>query len=170
MSLARIAGVFYAMTFVTGTIALLARGRTGIVAGLLAGGCYVAVTLLFYVMFRPVNQRVSLIAALISLAGCAVGPLSLLHVVPSNINSLVFFGCYCLLIGYLIVASTFLPRMLGVLMACGGLGWLTFLGPSLARDLSPYNFAAGLAGEGSLTIWLLAVGVRGGAATSWRDH
>jgi hypothetical protein len=72
---------------------------------------------------------------------------------------LVFFGVYCLLIGYLIFRSTFLPRILGVLMAFGGLGWLTFLSPPLANYLSPYNLAPGMFGEGALTLWLLVVGV-----------
>ena len=74
-------------------------------------------------------------------------------------NPLVFFECYCLLIGYLIFRSTFLPRALGALMACSGLGWLTFLSPPLAHYLSPYNLAPGMLGEGALTLWLLAVGV-----------
>jgi hypothetical protein len=56
----------------------------------------------------------------------------------SNIG-IVFFGFYCLLIGYLIFRSTFLPRILGVLMAFAGLGWLTFLSPPLANYLSPYK-------------------------------
>ena len=71
----------------------------------------------------------------------------------------VFFGVYCLLIGYLIFRSAFLPRILGVLMAIAGLGWLTFLSPPLANHLSPYNLAPGILGEGLLTLWLLAIGV-----------
>ena len=74
-------------------------------------------------------------------------------------NPLPLFGIYCLLIGYLIVKSTYVPRFLGVLMAFGGLGWLTFLSPSLANQLSPYNFVPGIVGEGSLTLWLLIAGV-----------
>jgi hypothetical protein len=60
-----------------------------------------------------------------------------LHLAPYKISSLVFFGPYCLLIGYLIFRSTFLPRILGVLMALAGLGWLIFLSP-LAIYLSTY--------------------------------
>jgi hypothetical protein len=36
---------------------------------------------------------------------------------------LAFFGLYCLLIGYLIFRSTFLPRIIGVFMALAG--WAT---------------------------------------------
>jgi hypothetical protein len=71
----------------------------------------------------------------------------------------VFFGFYCLLIGYLIFRSTFLPRVIGVLMAFAGLAWLTFLSPPLANYLSPYNLAAGVLGEGSLSLWFLVMGV-----------
>jgi hypothetical protein len=44
-------------------------------------------------------------------------------------------------------------------MAFGGLGWLTFLSPQLAKDLSPYNLAPGMIGEGVLTVWLLTIGL-----------
>jgi hypothetical protein len=90
-----------------------------------------------------------------------------LHLVPSRINNLVFFGFYCLLIGYLIFKSTFLPRILGVLMAFGGLGWLTFLSPPLADYLSPYTLAPGILGEGALALWLLVIGVN---VQRWKER
>ncbi len=157
-STARTAGVFYMVTFLTGGVALFVRGGLGLAAGLIAGACYVVVTLLFYGIFKPVNRSLSLLAAFISLAGCAIGPLSRLHLAP-DISPLVFFGFYCLLIGHLIFWSTFLPRTLGVLMAFAGLGWLTFLSPPLATRLSPWVFAPGILGEGALTLWLLVNGV-----------
>ena len=73
--------------------------------------------------------------------------------------TLVFFGLYCLLIGFLIFKSTFLPRILGVLMALAGLGWLTFLAPPLANALSPYVLVLGFLAELSLMLWLLLKGV-----------
>ena len=73
--------------------------------------------------------------------------------------TLVFFGLYCLLIGFLIFKSTFLPRILGVLMALAGLGWLTFLAPPLANALSPYALVLGFLAELSLMLWLLIKGV-----------
>jgi len=159
---ARIAGVFYLLTFATGILALVVRGRPGAVAGLIAAACYVAVTLLFYVLFKPVNKGLSLLAALVSLAGVAVGPLQVRAVHP-----LVFFGFYCLLIGYLIYRSSFLPRMLGVAMAFASLGWLTFLSPALGQSLYPYNLAPGMIGEGALTLWLLVKGVD---ARRWKEQ
>jgi len=153
-SLARIAGVFYLFTFLTGGLALFVRGRLGMAAGLIAGACYIVVTLLFYHLFKPVNRNLALIAAFVSLVGIAVGPLQW-----KGVNPLVFFGFYCLLIGYLIFRSTFLPRTLGALMAFGGLGCLTLLSPPLANYLSPYNMAPGIFGEGALTLWLLVIGV-----------
>ncbi len=157
--IARIAGLVYLLVFVTGIFALFVRTRLGFAAGLIAAACYVSVTLLFYYIFRPVNRSLSLLAALLSLLGCVVGPLGLFVHALSYFNPLVFFGFYCLLIGYLIFTSTFLPRILGVLMAFAGLGWLTFLWPPLANSLSPYNFIPGIIGEGALTIWLIVMGV-----------
>lgn len=153
MDTGRIAGFFYLLTFVTGIAALVVRGSVGAAAGLAAAACYLAVTVLFYFLFRPVSKTVSLVAACISLAGIAVGPLR----VP-GVHPLAFFGVYCLLIGYLVYRSGFLPRALGVLMACSALGWLMYISPSFGQSLYPYNLAPGIIGEGSLTVWLLARG------------
>jgi hypothetical protein len=156
---ARIAGIFYLLTILTGSLTLLVHGplRSAMLLG--STVCYIAVTALFYGLFRPVDRGISAIAALVSLIGCALSILGLFHLGSGRLNPLVFFGCYCLLIGYLILRSTFLPGILGVLMAVGGLGWLTFVSPGLSNYLSPYNMAPGVLGETALTVWLLAVGV-----------
>jgi hypothetical protein len=73
--------------------------------------------------------------------------------------ALVFFGFYALLQGYLIIRSTFLPRILGVLSVLGGLGWLSFLYLPLGYRLFPYIAALGLLGAASLILWLLVFGV-----------
>jgi hypothetical protein len=99
-----------------------------------------------------------LLAAFFSLAGCANEVLRLFHLAPYKINSLVFFGPFCLLLGYLIFRSTFLPRVLGVLMAFAGLGWLIFLSP-LGNHLSTYLKVLGFLAEASLMLWLLVKGV-----------
>src|SRR5271166_2116475 len=97
-----------------------------------------------YVMFKPVNRSLSLLAALLSLAGCIVMTPGLFHPASIPISPLLFFGPYCLLIGYLIFRSTFLPRVLGVVMALAGLGWLAFLFPALPHYLSLSIEGAGI--------------------------
>jgi hypothetical protein len=109
-------------------------------------------------MFRPVNRSLSLLAAVFSLMGCVNDVLRLFNLAPSKISSLAFFGPYCLLIGYLIFRSTFLPRILGVLMALAGVGWLIFLSP-LASPLSTYLKILGFLAEASLMLWLIVKGV-----------
>ena len=72
---------------------------------------------------------------------------------------LVFFGLWCILIGYLIARSTFLPRIIGVLYALAGVGYPTLLWQPLAKYLYPYNLALAGPGEISLLLWLLVKGV-----------
>ena len=72
---------------------------------------------------------------------------------------LVFFGLWCVLTGYLIFRSTFLPRILGVLLLIDGLGWMTYMWPPLGHYLFPaIAVACGLA-EIPLQLWLLIFGV-----------
>jgi hypothetical protein len=77
----------------------------------------------------------------------------------ANAIGLVFDALFLLLIGYLILKATFLPRILGALLVIAGLGWLTYLFPPLASYLSPYNAIPGILGEGLLMLWLLVFGV-----------
>jgi hypothetical protein len=211
--IARITGVVYLLYFLTAVLGefflkgLVVDGdaaatatnilahqplyRLGLATGLIATACYIAVTTLFYELFKPVNRSLSLVAAFFSLVGCAIlafgglfqlAPLVVLGGSPylsvfkveqlralaqmflqlnteaANIY-LVFFGFYDLLIGYLIFRSAFLPRILGVLMALAGLGWLTFLSPPLGNHLSPYNLVLGFVAELLLMLWLLVMGV-----------
>jgi Domain of unknown function (DUF4386) len=74
-------------------------------------------------------------------------------------TTLVFFGLWCVLTGYLIFKSTFMPRILGVLLAIDGFGWMMFMSPPLAHYLFlPIAVACGVA-EIPLQLWLLIFGV-----------
>lgn len=84
--------------------------------------------------------------------------------------ALVFFGFHCLLAGYLIARSTFFPRILGLLLAIGGLGYLanifaTAIPPELAAQLFPYVMLPAGVAELALSLWLLIVGVN---VAKWR--
>jgi Domain of unknown function (DUF4386) len=80
---------------------------------------------------------------------------------------LVFFGLWCVLIGSLIFRSTFLPRILGVLLAIDGWGWMLYLSPPLAQHLFPFIAVASGLAEIPLMLWLLVVGVN---AERWKEQ
>lgn len=158
--LARIAGWCYVLNIATGSMALaLGRSPLGQVSSLVATAAYAAVTILFYALFKPVSVRLSRLAAVAGLVGCALGTYSLVAGVRAPIHPLACFGVYCLLIGWLIVRSTFLPRALGAALIVGGLSWLTFASPDLSRRLAPYNMVPGILVETALTLWLVIRGV-----------
>jgi Domain of unknown function (DUF4386) len=84
---------------------------------------------------------------------------------------LVFFGFDCLMMAYLIIRSTFFPRVIGVLLAIEGLCYLinsfaNFLAPQFAARFFPVLAASAIA-EISLCLWLLAMGVN---AERWKEQ
>lgn len=84
--------------------------------------------------------------------------------------ALVFFGFHCVLIGYLILRSTFFPRILGLLMMIGGVGYLAnifaaVIPPALAARLFPYIMLPAGVAELLLAMWLIVVGVN---VVKWR--
>jgi hypothetical protein len=172
---ARMTGVFWLLTVLTGTAAMVARtGPLAILVNLVSTACYAGATVFAYSLLKPVNRNVSLLGMVFSLVGCTIGELSALKLLGAKAPTVgfLFFGLHCCLVGYLILRSTFLPRVLGALMVFGGLGWLTFslsnlLSPSLARALSPWVMFPGIIGEVTLTFWLLVKGVN---VEGWREQ
>jgi hypothetical protein len=219
---ARITGVFYLLTILTGVFAqFFVSGRLvvfgdaattaanilahrslfewGFTVYLVEMACQVAVTALFYELLKPVSRSVSLVAAFLGLVGCTVKTFSrLFYLAPLfvlggahylsvfnreqlqalallflQVNdhgaaiALAFFGFYALLTGYLIFKSSFLPRILGVLSECAGLGWLAFLSPTLGYRLFPYLAAFGFLGAAALILWLIVFGVN---EEQWKEQ
>lgn len=215
----RMAGVLYLITIIMGVFAeafvrgaLIVRGdasataanilahdslyRFGLAADLIMIACYIAVTFLFYALFKPVSRSLSLLAAFFSIVGLAVlaanslthlAPLILLggahylsvfdqtqlqalallslkmHAWGYNIADVFCGGSYCLMIGYLIFKSGFLPRVLGLLMVIGGLSYMidsfaNLLSPTLAARLPELTVLAGVA-ELALSLWLIVMSV-----------
>ncbi|MFL5236447.1 MAG: DUF4386 domain-containing protein, partial [Rhizomicrobium sp.] len=86
-----------------------------------------------------------------------------LHGQGYNIAS-VFFGFYCGLVGWLIIKSEFLPRIVGALMLIAGLCFLVdafmiIVSPATAAYLDTFTSVVSLIGEGGLTAWLLIFGI-----------
>src|ERR1700722_12272031 len=161
--LAGLTGALYLAYFATTIITTIVQNHipnaAGTAGNLLAFVLYAITSLLFYNLFKPVDKRLSLVAALVSLAGCVVGSLDVFQLPTYQMNALYFFGPYCLLLGILILGSKFLPQILGALMVLAGLGWLLFLIPAVAKHFGTGIEVLGVLAEGSLMLWLLAMGV-----------
>jgi hypothetical protein len=163
--------------------------QTGVALGLISVALYVAVTTLFYVIFRPVGRTIALLALTSGLVAMAItamaaifelGPLAILQSTSTGLSaaelraqalllvqvgaqvspvSLVFSGVFQVLNGYLMFRSGFLPRVLGVLVAAAGLGWFVFLAPPVANSLLTPLEVLGFLGEVPLMLWLLTMGI-----------
>jgi hypothetical protein len=173
---ARMAGGLYLFSVGTAVVGeSFVHGGLAIAAGLIAVAGMMAVTLLCYDIVKPANQNLAWFAASFSLAGLT---LEALRWNPQGVDiAMVLHGLYCVLIGYLVFRSALLPRLLGAMMAFGGLGWLTFLSPPLQTFLSPYNLACGFIGEASVMLWLLVSGLnaqrgkeQASAAGNWQSQ
>jgi len=163
---ARIAGVLYLLSILIGLTAMILIHRKleaqGDRANLIAGVLYTGLTVLLWDLFRPL--RLSTTAALFSIAGCWF-PQPWFH--WAHITDNLFFGVYCLSVGYLAVRSRFFPNTVGVLMTCAGVCWMTTSWPLLDHALSPYAGIVGLFGEGAFMGYLL---VRGLDERQWREQ
>ena len=86
--------------------------------------------------------------------------------------ALFFFGFHCVIVGYLLYRSTYLPRILGMALAVGGLGYVAnifarVIPLSVEVHLFPYlMLPAGIA-EIVLTLWLM---IRGLNVVRWRER
>ncbi|MEP6549842.1 MAG: DUF4386 domain-containing protein [Gemmatimonadales bacterium] len=175
--------------------------RLSFAAIFLGSICYLGVTALLYELLRPVNRSVALFGALAGLCGIALGGAGTvdelgaiallkdaLHAAPATANqlqtivqvslrqpeftiSMVFFGCQIASIGYLILRSTFLPRIIGGVLMLGGSSYVItsfakILTPAIGAQLAPLVIPIAILGEGTLTLWLLIKGVN---VEKWRE-
>lgn len=170
--------------------------RTGIAGDLLMHLCDVPVMLVFYVLLKPINRHLALLAVLFNLVQTAVLVANKLTLViplfllgnaeylkafgPQQRNALayvslrahdygfgfglIFFGVVCLIWGYLIRRSGYLPKALGVLMQVAGACYLfnsfaLILAPAFASLLFPAIMLPPFLAESSVAIWLVVKGV-----------
>lgn len=170
--------------------------RLGIAGELVLLLCAVALTLIFYMLLRPVSRELALLAVFFNLVSIALEAAAALHLVqtllplvnaddlkafdPEQLHALaylasrahgqgfglalIFFGCVCLLLGYLIYRSGYFPRIFGIFFFIAGLGYLMnsfalILAPSLAARLFPWILLPALPAEMGFALWLLVKGV-----------
>jgi hypothetical protein len=165
--------------------------RWGFIGYLIESVCDVALAAVLYLLLGPVNRAVALFGAFFHLMGTATfaaaelfyfAPWLILHGAATGFSSdqlnglallsfrlysaggdlfQVHYGLASILFGWLIFRSGYLPRLLGVLMALGGVGFvawnLTFvLAPALS---SPALGAGTIIATPLLGLWLLVKGV-----------
>jgi Domain of unknown function (DUF4386) len=178
--------------------------RIGIAGDLTMHVCDLVVTMVYYVLLRPVNKNLALLAVFFGLIQTAVlvsnklnllVPLFLSENVeylkafePHQLQALtylsvkahgygfgmglIFFGFECLIDGYLIFKSGYLPGILGVLIQIAGLCYLAnsfamILSPTLANLIFPAILAPAFIGELSMCLWLLVKGVN---VPKWKEQ
>jgi hypothetical protein len=165
-------------------------------ANLIVVLCAVPLLWIEYLLLRPVNKQLVLLAVLfnlVSLAVEAISKLFLLIVMPTLTSgehlksfdpkqlqalanlalqshdvafniALIFFGFTCLINGYLIFKSDYLPKLVGVLMQIAGACYLiacfaALFAPALSDAITPAILLPSLIGESSYCLWLLFKGV-----------
>jgi len=170
---ARCAALMYLLIFITAPSGAETATPLKMIVNLAADA---GVAIVFYDLFKPVSTPLSFAASISRLIFVVVmsvnslnyfGAIEFLQPSRSAVSfnkgygiAFIPFGLHCVLTGYLIFKSTFLPKVLGVLMVLAGSGYLIFLWPTLGERLFfPYIVVPGIVGEGSLTLWLLAKGV-----------
>jgi len=178
--------------------------RFGIAAELFMLMCAVALTLIFFVLLRPVSKDLALLAVFFNLVSIAVEasiqmnllqalfplgkapylgafkPEQLYALASLSVRShgygfglaLIFFGCVCLILGYLIFRSGYLPKAVGVLMQIAGLSYLInsfalLAAPGFADRIFPAILVPAFIGEASLCLWLLVMGVN---VPKWQER
>jgi Domain of unknown function (DUF4386) len=178
--------------------------RISIASDLIMHICDAVVAMVYYVLLKPVNKNLALIALYLGLVQTAVlvankmnlvMPLLLLGNSPylKSLDlhtlqtlaylsvaahdygfgiGLIFFGCECLIAGYLIFKSGYFPRILGIMIQIAGICYLVnsfalILSPALAHELFPIILLPSFIGELSMCLWLLFKGVK---LDKWKER
>ncbi len=179
--------------------------RIGLAGEMLTCVCDVALSMILYVLLKPVSRNLALLAAFFRLTFVSIyGVAKLFEIMalvvlgesdhlrafdPQQLHalayaslrvhgfgygvSLLFFGFCCILFGYLINKSGYLPGIIGALLAIGGFGYVVFsvtqmVSPAFAaRLLFPWIILPAFFAELGLCLWLLVKGVN---VAKWEER
>lgn len=164
--LARMTGIFWALTILAGFITLAVGGKAGVYVNAIASITYIGASIYASGLMKPVDRNLAILTGILGTLGCLISlDQTFFHTLTVAGNTpFLFFGSQLLLLGYLIIKSQFIPAWVGALLLFGGIGWLTLglsslLAPEFARMLMPYILLPGVVAETSLTLRLLTRGV-----------
>lgn len=165
--------------------------------------CVIPLSWLLYLLLRPVNRNLIVLAVFFNLLSLSIEITSKLfqllvkpiltspsmakafepaqlhalanfalrsHDIAFNI-ALILFGATCIIYGYLIFASGYLPKFVGVFMQIAGVGYLVacfsaLFFPAFSNLISPAILLPPFIGEASFCLWLLVKGVN---LAKWND-
>ena len=119
---ARLAGALWLIVIIASIISVAIQAtqpRIAFAALQFGAVCYLGVTVLLYILFKPLDATLALFAAACGVVGLASGSDARPTDPPSQTGFLlgmIFFGSQILTIGYLITRSTLIPRFLGPLI------------------------------------------------------
>ena len=221
---ARVTGVLYLLIFIFAGLSMTLQGklvvpgdaaatvshisasllqwRISVAAEMAMFTCDIPLAVIFYILLRPVNANLALLAAFFRFAEAVIGSaIVTLHAAPivllngsgyfrsldaQTLQSLailaiklydygfgialVSFGFHCLLLGYLIYRSTYLPKIVGALLTIAGVCYvLNSFALIVAPDAANFTFIAmlisGFPAELGLCLWLIIFGVN---AARWK--
>ncbi|MGV0810941.1 DUF4386 domain-containing protein [Mycolicibacterium boenickei] len=168
--------------------------RVGFVSELVGAMAFLATSMALYLLFQPVNQLVAAAMVTFVAVSVAIQTLSLLNQnaalliatgqyafgsTESEALTMLFadlqhngyliaqtyFGLWLLPLGYLVVKSGYLPKVLGILLVLGCFGHLVdvfarFLAPDFGVVISPFALTVAAVAELSFIGWLLVKGVQ----------
>ncbi len=174
--------------------------RAGIVSDIIMHVLDIPIMLVIYVLLKPVNKNLALLALLFNLVQTAVLVANKLNLVAALLPlesvgylksiepyhlyaqvylslklhdigfgiGLIFFGFTCLVNGYLIFRSGYLPRIIGALMQIAGLCYLanSFILLLFPKLSSIIFMIPCLVAELSFCLWLIVKGVN---VIKWED-
>jgi Domain of unknown function (DUF4386) len=131
-----------------------------------------AISKLFILLVLPILQKADYLKAFDAQQLQVLANLALKsHDISFNI-ALIFFGFTCLVNGYLIFKSGYLPKLIGILMQVAGVSYLigcfvALFAPAFADLIIPAILIPALIGESSYCLWLLVKGVN---IEKWKER
>jgi uncharacterized protein DUF4386 len=157
-------GVVYLGYFVLAFAGVaLGPNTAGSAVSVLATALYLVLVWLLSRRFSVGGPRIAMAGLALGVVGCAIQAVGQVRAMggPAVAAALPLFGGFCICLGWLIVRSNPVPRVIGILLIAAGVGWLAFSFPPVRLAVAPIALPLGLLAEGSLMLWLLIVGDAG---------